>query len=149
MEGFRDQIARQYDALVAQTQLEPTIEEPTTSLWLSSSTEDFLTPIRSDTSSAGNWLELGDYNEETLLASKGEFKKKINFSFQSFCFFSDETKDKHDNTSPNNPSNENSNCGTRLFTSAQTTPITTTTHSRQSISSTTESGISIMQNSIK
>jgi hypothetical protein len=121
MEGFRDQIARQYDALVAQTQLEPTIEEPTTSLWLSSSTEDFLTPIHSDTSSAGNWLELGDYNEDTLLASK------------------DETKDKHDNTSLNNPSNENNNCGTRLFTSAQTTPITTTTHSRQSISSTTES----------
>jgi len=71
MQGFRGQIARQYDALVAQTQLEPTIEEPTTSLWLSSSTEDFLTPIRSDTSNTVNWLELGDYNEEALLASKG------------------------------------------------------------------------------
>jgi hypothetical protein len=71
MEGFRDQIARQYDALVAQTQLEPTIEEPSTSLWLSSSTEDFLTPIRLDTSNTNNWLELGDYNEETLLVSKG------------------------------------------------------------------------------
>jgi hypothetical protein len=53
--------------------------------------------------------------------------------------FSDEIKDKHDNISPNS-SNENNTCGTRLFTSAQTTPITTTTHSRQSISSTTESG---------
>jgi hypothetical protein len=71
MQGFRDQIARQYDALIAQTQLEPTIEEPTTSLWLSTSTEDFLTPTRSDTSTPGNWLELGEYNEETLLASKG------------------------------------------------------------------------------
>ncbi len=71
MEGFRDQIARQYDALVAQTQLEPTIEEPSTSLWLSSSTEDFLTPIRLDASNTNNWLELGDYNEETLLVSKG------------------------------------------------------------------------------
>ncbi|CAF2054921.1 unnamed protein product, partial [Rotaria magnacalcarata] len=120
MQGFRDQIARQYDALVAQTQLEPTIEEPTSSLWLSSSTEDFLTPIRSNTSNAGNWLELGEYNEETLLTSK------------------DEPKDKHDNT-PSNASNENNTCDTRLFTSAQTTPITTTTHSRQSISSTTES----------
>jgi hypothetical protein len=123
MQGFRDQISRQYDALVAQTQLEPTIEEPSTSLWLSSSTEDFLTPIRSDTSNAGNWLELGEYNEETLLPSKNL----------------DETKDKHDNLS-SNPSNDNTHCGTRLFTSAQTTPITTTTHSRQSISSTTESG---------
>ena len=123
MQGFRDQISRQYDALVAQTQLEPTIEEPSTSLWLSSSTEDFLTPIRSDTSNAGNWLELGEYNEETLLPSKNL----------------DETKDKHENLSPN-PSNDNTHCGTRLFTSAQTTPITTTTHSRQSISSTTESG---------
>jgi hypothetical protein len=71
MEGFRDQIARQYDALVAQTQLEPTIEEPSTSLWLSSSNEDFLAPIRSDPSHGSNWLELGDYTEETLLVSKG------------------------------------------------------------------------------
>jgi hypothetical protein len=72
-------------------------------------------------------------------------KKKEIFNFNLFVFFfSDETKDKHDNTSLNNPSNENNNCGTRLFTSAQTTPITTTTHSRQSISSTTESGISII-----
>lgn len=75
MEGFRDQIARQYDVLMSQTQLEPTIEEPSASLWLSSSTEDFLTPIRSDTSSAGNWLELGDYTEETLLTTKGLFDK--------------------------------------------------------------------------
>lgn len=73
MEGFRDQISRQYDALVSQTQLEPTIEEPSASLWLSSSTEDFLTPIRSESSTAGNWLELGDYTEETLLATKGSF----------------------------------------------------------------------------
>ncbi|CAF0873085.1 unnamed protein product [Rotaria sordida] len=124
MQGFRDQIARQYDALVAQTQLEPTIEEPTTSVWLSSSTEDFLTPIRSNTSNANNWLELGEYNEETFLTSK------------------DEIKDKHDNTLLNT-SNDNNNCETRLFTSAQTTPITTTTHSRQSISSTTESVESI------
>ncbi|CAF2527657.1 unnamed protein product [Rotaria sp. Silwood2] len=71
MQGFRDQIARQYDALVAQTQLEPTIEEPATSLWLSSPTEDFLTPIHSNTSNSNNWLELGEYNEETLLTSKG------------------------------------------------------------------------------
>lgn len=77
MEGFRDQIARQYDALVAQTQLEPTIEEPSTSLWLSSSTEDFLTPVRSDSSNAGNWLELGDYTEETLLATKGFSKVEL------------------------------------------------------------------------
>ncbi|CAF3378660.1 unnamed protein product [Rotaria sp. Silwood1] len=121
MQGFRDQIARQYDALVAQTQLEPTIEEPTTSLWLSSTTEDFLTPMYSNTSNTNSWLEIGEYNEETLLTSK------------------DEIKDKHDNTS-SNISNDNNNCETRLFTSAQTTPITTTTHSRQSISSTTESG---------
>jgi hypothetical protein len=133
MQGFRDQISRQYDALVAQTQLEPTIEEPSTSLWLSSSTEDFLTPIRSDTSSGENWLELGEYNEETLLASKGSFKNNF-FLFHLFIL-SDETKHKHDNVSPN-PSNDNNHCGTRLFTSAQTTPITTTTHSRQSISST-------------
>lgn len=71
MQGFRDQIARQYDALVAQTQLEPTIEEPTSSLWLSSSTEDFLTPMRSDTAHGSNWLELGEYNDDTLLQSKG------------------------------------------------------------------------------
>ncbi|CAF4461235.1 unnamed protein product, partial [Adineta steineri] len=52
----------------------------------------------------------------------------------------DQTKDKHENVLPN-PINENTNSGggTRLFPSAQTTPITTTTHSRQSISSTTES----------
>jgi len=71
MEGFHDQIARQYDALVAQTQLEPTIEEPLSTVWLASSTEDFLTPMRSDTSTTGNWLELNDYAEETFLVSKG------------------------------------------------------------------------------
>ncbi len=64
----------------------------------------------------------------------------MKFYFSISIFLSSvETKDKHDNTSPN-PSNENNPCGTRLFTSTQTTPITTTTHSRQSISSTTESG---------
>jgi hypothetical protein len=72
MQGFRDQIARQYDALVSQTQLEPTIEEPTASLWLSTSTEDFLTPVRADISNAGSWLDLGEYSEETLLPSKGK-----------------------------------------------------------------------------
>lgn len=73
MQGFRDQIARQYDALVAQVQLEPTIEEPTASIWLSSSTEDFLTPIRSNPSETNNWLELGEYNEEILLTTKGSY----------------------------------------------------------------------------
>ena len=71
MQGFRDQIARQYDTLVAQTQLEPTIEETTTSHWLSSSTEDLLTPISTDTSNTDNWFELGDYHDETVLSSKG------------------------------------------------------------------------------
>jgi hypothetical protein len=71
MEGFRDQIARQYDALVNQTQLEPTMEEPAGTLWLSTSNDDFLTPMRTDMSNAGNWLELGEYNEETLLTLKG------------------------------------------------------------------------------
>jgi len=66
-------------------------------------------------------------------------QKQKSFSLLIFSLFSDEIKDKHDNISPNS-SNENNTCGTRLFTSAQTTPITTTTHSRQSISSTTESG---------
>lgn len=78
MEGFHDQIARQYDALVVQTQLEPTLEEPLSSVWLSSSTEDFLTPIHSDTSNTGNWLELNDYTEETLLVSKGLLNKREN-----------------------------------------------------------------------
>ena len=81
MQGFRDQIARQYDALIAQTQLEPTIEEPATSLWLSSSTEDFLAPIHSDATNTDNWLELGDYNEETRLTPKGAFPA---FYFVSF-----------------------------------------------------------------
>ena len=84
MQGFRDQIARQYDALIAQTQLEPTIEEPAASLWLSSSTEDFLTPIRSETESAGNWLELGEYTEETLLAPKGSLISSDSLPFESF-----------------------------------------------------------------
>lgn len=140
MEGFRDQIARQYDALMNQTQLEPTIEEPTTSLWLSTSTDDFLTPSRSDLASAGNWLELGEYHDETiLLPSKGLSRKSKTKPHDEIVFSSDENKEKQENSSPN-PSHENHQCGTRLFTSAQTTPITTTTHSRQSISSTTESG---------
>ncbi|CAF1239989.1 unnamed protein product [Adineta ricciae] len=120
MQGFRDQIARQYDALMAQTQLEPTIEEPATSLWLSSSTEDFLAPIHSDARNADNWLELGDYNEETRLTPK------------------DNAKDKHGHASFN-PSSDNTHPHARLFPSTQTTPITTTTHSQQSISSNTES----------
>lgn len=137
MQGFRDQIARQYDALVTQTQLEPTIEEPTASSWLSTSTEDFLTPVRADISNAGSWLDLGEYSEETLLPSKGEQTLETCPSLRLFPL--DTTKDKQENTSPN-PSQESNSCGTRLFPSAQTTPITTTTHSRQSISSTTESG---------
>jgi hypothetical protein len=64
---------------------------------------------------------------------------KRNFFFSNLFIFINETKDKHDNPLPN-PSNDNNYCVTRLFTSAQTTPITTTIHSRQSISSTTESG---------
>ena len=141
MQGFRDQIARQYDALVTQTQLEPTIEEPSASLWLSSSTEDFLMPVHQELSNAGNWLELGEYTEETLLSTKGLF-----FNIRSSLFLlnqklnSDENKEKS-STTPPHPTQENSQSGTRLFTSAQTTPITTTTHSRQSISSTTESGL--------
>jgi hypothetical protein len=66
MQGFCDQIARQYDTLVAQTQ-----NEPTPSLCLSTTSEDFLTPIRSDLTNADNWLELGEYNDETLVTSKG------------------------------------------------------------------------------
>lgn len=109
MQGFRDQIARQYDALVSQTQLEPTIEEPHASLWLSTS-------VRQEVSNAGSWLELGEYTEESLLSSKDHV------------------------TDPTN------SCGTRLYTSVQTTtPITTTTHSRQSVSSTTESGMNFVE----
>jgi hypothetical protein len=40
-------------------------------------TEDFLTPIRFDTSNTGNGLELGEYNEETFPSSKSSFKKKF------------------------------------------------------------------------
>ena len=69
----------------------------------------------------------------------------INECFRSYSdhhYSLDEAKDKRENLSPN-PSSENPTCASRLFPSAQTTPITTTTHSRQSISSTTESGKSI------
>jgi hypothetical protein len=58
MQGFCDQIARQYDTLIAQTQNEPT------------ASEDFLTPVRTDVTNSDNWLELGEYNDETMATSK-------------------------------------------------------------------------------
>ena len=114
MQGFRDQIARQYNALVAQTQLEPTIEEPSAALWLSTSTDDFLTPGHSETSTNSNWLELGEYNDDTLLVSKGRSTSHCRHSIL-FSRSPDESKNKHDSTSPN-PSNEVNLCGTLLFT---------------------------------
>jgi len=68
MQGFCDQIARQYDTLVVQTQNQIT------------SSEDFLTPIRSDVTNADSWLDLGEYNDETITISKG-------FSLSYFCLF--------------------------------------------------------------
>jgi hypothetical protein len=59
MQGFCDQIARQYDALVGPTQIE------------SISSEDFLAPTRSDITHADNWLEFDEFKDETLVASKG------------------------------------------------------------------------------
>ncbi|CAF3926904.1 unnamed protein product, partial [Rotaria magnacalcarata] len=126
MQGFRDQIARQYDALVAQTQLEPTIEEPTSSLWLSSSTEDFLTPIRSNTSNAGNWLELGEYNEETLLTSKENNKKNATSecSEQRIILLENDMNASVPNLSTTNPNNMTLS---NLLTSAQSSPNLTIT----------------------
>jgi hypothetical protein len=94
MQGLHDQITEQYDALVAQTQ-----SEPTTSLWLSS---DEVPP-----SNADNWLGFGGFTDETRTASKG----LLFISIRKCIFvFSDK------------PENNSSDI-------------------RQSISSTTESGI--------
>jgi hypothetical protein len=84
MEGFRDPLARQYEALLNQTPLEPTIEEPSTPIWLAASNDDFLTPIHSEMSHAGNWLELGEYNEEAMLPSKGTLTLVSVLTDQSF-----------------------------------------------------------------
>ena len=59
MQGFCDQIARQYDALVTQTQIEST------------SSEDFLAPTYSDTTTADNWLEFSGLRDEPIVISKG------------------------------------------------------------------------------
>jgi len=56
MQGFCDQIARQYDTLVAQTQVEPKI-----------SCGDFTTPTRTDLTSSDSWLELGEFSDETIV----------------------------------------------------------------------------------
>jgi len=56
MQGFCDQIARQYDTLVAQTQVEPKI--------LSG---DFNTPTRTDLTSSDSWLEIGEFSDETIV----------------------------------------------------------------------------------
>ncbi|CAF1384645.1 unnamed protein product [Adineta steineri] len=64
MQGFCDQIARQYDALVAQTQIEST------------SSEDFLAPIHSDMTNPDNWLEFGEFKDDTIVISKDEINNK-------------------------------------------------------------------------
>ena len=59
MQGFCDQIARQYDALVSQPQTEST------------SFEDFLAPVRNDMTNAAEWMDFAELKDETIVISKG------------------------------------------------------------------------------
>lgn len=58
MQGYCDQIARQYDTLVTQTQVESTV-----------STDDFVTPTRTDLTDSDSWLELGEFSDEAAILS--------------------------------------------------------------------------------
>ena len=74
MEGFCDQIARQYDTLAAQTQVEP-----------STSSEDFVTPLRTDLTDSDSWLELGEFNDEAVvLSTQLQQSGTDHFSFELF-----------------------------------------------------------------
>ena len=66
MQGFCDQIARQYDTLVTQTQIEST-----------ASSENFVTPSSTDLTNADNWLELGEINDEPIVPISKESEQPV------------------------------------------------------------------------
>jgi hypothetical protein len=66
MQGFRDQIARQYDTLVTQTQIEST-----------TSSENFVTPSSTDLTHGDNWLELGEFNDEPIVPTNNESGQSV------------------------------------------------------------------------
>jgi hypothetical protein len=72
MEGFCDQIARQYDTLVVQTQIEPTI-----------SSEGFVTPNHTDLTNSDSWLEFGEFNDETLIPTNNSATTQLRQSAES------------------------------------------------------------------
>jgi hypothetical protein len=59
MQGFCDQIARQYDALVTQAQVEST------------SFEDFLSPVPTNVSHGDGWLDFAEFKDATAAVTKG------------------------------------------------------------------------------
>ncbi|CAF0845992.1 unnamed protein product [Adineta ricciae] len=68
MQGFCDQIARQYDALVSQPQIEST------------SFEDFLAPVQNDMTNEPEWMRFTELKDETIVISKEETNDKTNES---------------------------------------------------------------------
>lgn len=58
MEGFCDQIARQYDNLITQTLLET-----------AASSTDFVTPTQTDVTEADSWLELSGMQDEPMIST--------------------------------------------------------------------------------
>jgi hypothetical protein len=66
MQGFCDQIARQYDTLVTQTQIEST-----------TSSENSVTPTRTDLTVTDSWLELGEYNDEPIVPTNNESGQSV------------------------------------------------------------------------
>ena len=82
MQGYCDQIARQYDTLVTQTQGETTI-----------STDDFVTPTRTDLTDSDSWLELGEFNDESTILST-----QLQQSAESLCPATEENNKKNSTT---------------------------------------------------
>lgn len=58
MQGFCDQIARQYDNLGTQTPLETAV-----------SSTDFITPTQTDVTEADSWLELSGMHDEPMITT--------------------------------------------------------------------------------
>jgi hypothetical protein len=97
MQGFCDQIARQYDTLVAQTTI---------------SSGDLTTPTRTDLTNRDSWLEFAEFSDETIVPTNNSattrsaesgiehFKMKISFILvlflvEALCIATEENNKKN------------------------------------------------------
>ena len=76
MQGFCDQIARQYDNLVIQTPLET-----------AASLTDFITPTQTDVTEADSWLELSGMHDEPMISTDHSAATESGLSGVNFHLF--------------------------------------------------------------